>query len=94
MVRAHPINGYRSKTAAASAMAEAGHPIDVIARALGIPRRRVPQFIHPASGVVIEREPRGPFNYAPRRPSSLADEIMEVASRARERKEFIRPGGR
>lgn len=86
MVRSHPINGYRSKTAAASAMAEAGHPIDVIAKALGIPRRRVPQFIHPASGVVIEKEPRGPFTYAKPRPSSIADEIFAAAARKEQRR--------
>jgi len=80
----HPVLGYPSKTAAANAMIRGGVPLGVVANRLGMPRDNVRRLIDKRA----ERKgtPAPAYTLAPRRPSSLLDEIYLAAERAQQRR--------
>lgn len=90
MGKATPVLGYRSKAAACYALMESGVPFDEIGRLIGIPKNDARKFAYgyakPLSMQTVQRDPTGPFTYAPKRPSSLIDEIYEARQRAQARK--------
>lgn len=89
MGKAIPVLGYPSKAAACSALLGAGKTDAEVARALGISRPEVRKYADgyakPLSMQAV-KDPTGPFTYAPKRPSSLEDEIYEAWQRAQAKK--------
>jgi len=85
------VAGYPSKTAAAIALRQQGKTIHEISRIIGTAPRKVNDLIrYGGQGLgrihVAEKDPTGPFTYAPKRPSSLEDEIYEAWQRAQAKK--------